>query len=236
VLYEVGQDTHLRKMVALELPSYPDPTESSLFHGVHANQAPFGTLPFDSSDLHNIHFHLNNFERPYFEDIPELVVPAAILKQFTHKYLHRDNPESTPSISWADWGPRNTCLICPTPRPDPWLCNVRGSRHVWLDTSGTLSVIDFTPNLPVVRPDPSQSQPLTLGSIRKMGWNDGADDFIESCALVHPKGTNLPYHQVKRGLEPSLSEPPTRIFIDDEHIVLFIVSFVRCPMSDVGLC
>ncbi|KAF9505938.1 hypothetical protein BS47DRAFT_482836 [Hydnum rufescens UP504] len=221
-------------MVALELPSYPSPTESSL-HGVHTNQAPSGTVPFDSSDLHNIHLHLNNFECPFFEDTPELVVPAAILKQFAHKYLHRDDLESTPSISWNDWGPHNTCLICPTPRPNPWLCGVRGSRHVWLDTSGTLSVLDFTPNLPVVRPDPSQAQSRALGSIRKMGYDDGADDYVESCGLVHPKGTNLPYHEVKRRLEPSLSEP-TRIFIDDEHIVLFVVSFVRCSMSDVRLC
>jgi hypothetical protein len=166
------------------------------------------------------------FDYDFAENAPELVVSGAVLKQYTHEYLHRDDVESTPSILWTDWGPHNTCLIPPFPRDKP-LCEVRGRRFAWLDTSETLSVLDFTPNFAVVRPNLSQSQSPTVGSVCETESDDRSASAIESYeSPVHPEGTSLPHHEVKRKLGPPLSKPSV-IFIDDEHILLFAVSFVR---------
>ncbi|KAF9505942.1 hypothetical protein BS47DRAFT_1489590 [Hydnum rufescens UP504] len=221
-LYEVGQATRLRKTVVLELPLYYSPKRLGFFlYDVHANPTPSGCVPFDSSDLWNIHVSICALDYDPAENSPDLVVSVAMLEQYAHEYLHRDHVESTPSISWTDWGPHNTCLIHRFARDHPRWCETRGSRFAWLDTSKNLSVVDFTPNLIAVRPDLSQSQSPTLGSVGKTESNDRSASVIESYeSPVHPKGTGRPYHEVKRKLAPPLSEP-SHIFVDEEHILLF---------------
>ncbi|KAF9505943.1 hypothetical protein BS47DRAFT_1385755 [Hydnum rufescens UP504] len=95
-----------------------------------------------------------------------------------------------------------------------------GSRHVWIDDSKNLAVLDFTPNLAAASPDSSKSQSSTLASRRKTNCKDHPEPHADNYeSPFHAKGTSLPYHGVKRKVGPPIAQATT-MFIDNEHIVL----------------
>jgi hypothetical protein len=226
VLCEIGQNTRLRKIVTLELPAFhaPKRMEFALHHSAHLNQRSSRFVPFDSSEVRNIYFQMHAVGYHLGYDGPELVVFAATINHYRDKYLQRDDLGSTASIPWTDWVPHNTRLIFPSRRNDPFLGEIQGSRHVCIDNSKSLTVLDFTPNLAAVSPDSPQSQSSTRGSICEMESNNRPEPNTDNYeSPFQTKDTSLPYHGVKRKVGPAIARAK-KIFVDNEHIIVFTVS------------
>jgi len=151
----------------------------------------------------------------------ELLVSAAAINYYMHIYLHKDDLGPTPSIPWTDWGPHNTRLIFPSCRNYPFFWEIQGGRHACIDDLNNLAVLDFTPNLAAVSPDSSQSASSTPGRVWATEVHDRPEPNMDNYeSPVHPCGTGLPYHGVKRKVGPAVAQSK-EIFVDDEHIVLF---------------